>query len=106
MNIAENLIEIVRPLSVGRTITDVRLGLGYTLVEISDGSAGLAWTPDKRQSGSCTHLRKAGSLVGTGASELLDWLVSDTFLERASGPGQSASVRSGRPGQSPGRCRP
>ena len=85
MNIAEKLIETARPLSTGCTITDVRLGLGYTLVEINDGSAGVAWTPDKKQSSSCTHLSRAGSLVGMAAGELLTWLKSDNFLERAIG---------------------
>jgi uncharacterized protein (DUF4213/DUF364 family) len=85
MNIAENLIETARPLGTERAIADVRLGLGYTLVEINDGSAGLAWTPDKRQSSSCTHLSRAGSLVGMEAGELLTWLKSDNFLERAIG---------------------
>jgi uncharacterized protein len=85
MNITENLIEIAAPRSTGRTIADVRLGLGYTLVEINDGSAGLAWTPDKKQSGSCTHLRKAGCLVGMEAGELLSWLDSENYLERAIG---------------------
>lgn len=85
MNIAQNLIETARPLGTGCTITDVRLGLGYTIVEINEGSAGLAWTPDKKQSGSCTHLRKAGGLVGMDAGELLTWLDSEIFLERAIG---------------------
>jgi hypothetical protein len=85
MNIAQNLIETARPLSTGCTITDVRLGLGYTIVEINNGSAGLAWTPDKKQSGSCTHLRKAGGLVGMEAGELLTWLDSENYLERAIG---------------------
>jgi len=85
MNIAENLIETAMPLSRGCTIADVRLGLGYTIVEINDGSAGLAWTPDKKQSASCTHLRQAGSLVGMEAGEMLAWLDSENFQERAIG---------------------
>ena len=85
MNIAKNLIKTASPRSHGHTIADVRLGLGYTLVEIDDGSAGLAWTPDKKQSGSCTHLRRAGSLVGMAAGELLAWLDSEVYLERAIG---------------------
>lgn len=85
MNIAEKLIEKASPLSTGCTIADVRLGLGYTLVEINDGSAGLAWTPDKKQSGSCTHLNRAGSLVGMEAGELLTWLKNGNFLKRAIG---------------------
>jgi uncharacterized protein len=85
MNIAEKLIEIAKPLCEDCTITDVRLGLGYTIIEINDDSAGLAWTPDKKQSGSCTHLRKAGDLVGMDAGESLTWLKSEIFLERAIG---------------------
>lgn len=85
MDIAKNLIETATPLSQGYTVADVRLGLGYTLVELNDGSAGLAWTPDKQQSGSCTHLRQAGSLVGMAAGETLAWLDSDNYLERAIG---------------------
>ncbi len=85
MNIAENLIEIAKPLCATSTIADVRLGLGYTIIELNDGSAGLAWTPDKKQSGSCTHLRKAGDLVGMNAEELLSWLTSVNYLERAIG---------------------
>ncbi len=85
MNIAANLIKTATPLCKRCTIADVRLGLGYTIVEINDGSAGLAWTPNKIQSGSCTHLRRAGSLVGMDAGELLAWLDSDIYLERAIG---------------------
>lgn len=85
MTIAERLIETTGPASAGLTFTDVRLGLGYSCVELSNGSMGIAWTPDKRQSGSCTHLRHAGSIVGREAGEVLSWLNSDNMLERALG---------------------
>jgi len=85
MNIAEKLIEFAKPLCGDLTITDVRLGLGYSCVELDDGSTGVAWTPDRRQSGSCTHLSHAGSLLGLAAKESLSWLNSDTMLERAVG---------------------
>jgi len=85
MNIAERLIEFAEPLSAGRTIRDIRLGLGYSCIELDDGSMGVAWTPDRKQSGSCTHLRHAGSLLDFDAKESLSWLNSDTMLERAIG---------------------
>lgn len=82
MSIVEKLIEYGTPLSTNRTVSDVRIGLGYTLVELDGDSAGLAWTPDSRAS-SCTHLRHAGKLQGIEAKELIGWLDSDNFLERA-----------------------
>lgn len=84
MTIAHRLIAAGEPLVVGVTIADLRLGLGYTLVELSDGRAGLAWTGVKT-SGSCTHLRQAGGLLGIGAGELLAWLESKVALERSIG---------------------
>lgn len=84
MNIAESLIEFAEPLCEGRTISDVRLGLGYSCVELTDGSLGLTWTPG-RTSGSCTHLKHAGNLLGLNAQETLSWLSSENMLERALG---------------------
>ncbi len=85
MNIAEKLIRYGEPLCGELTISDVRLGLGYSCVELNDGSTGVAWTPNRSPTGSCTHLRYAGSLLGLAAKESLSWLNSDTMLERAVG---------------------
>lgn len=85
MKIAERLINFAELLSAGRTIGDVRLGLGYSCVELDDGTMGVAWTPDQRQSSSCTRLRQAGNLLGLSAGESLSWLNSDNMLERALG---------------------
>lgn len=85
MNLAKRLITSAKTLCDGVRVQDVRIGLGYTCVELSDGSAGLASTPDRTYSGSCTHLRHAGSLVGLDAAELLDGLRSDLPLERTLG---------------------
>ena len=84
MTIAHRLIAAGKPLVAGATIADLRVGLGYTLVELSDGRAGVAWTAMKT-SGSCTHLRHAGSLLGIGAGEVLAWLESNAGLERTIG---------------------
>lgn len=85
MNIAEKLIEFGTPLSEGRAISDVRIGLGYSCVELDDGGMGVAWTPSRSLTGSCSHLRHAGSLLGLDAGEALSWLNSDHMLERAIG---------------------
>ena len=84
MNIAHRLIAAGQPLVAGTTVADLRLGLGYTLVELSDGRAGLAWTGMKTAS-SCTHLRQAGALLGIDTGELLSWLASKIALERTIG---------------------
>jgi uncharacterized protein len=62
----------------------LRLGLGYTLVELDDGRAGVAWTASTT-SPSCSHLRLAGSLLGLGPGQLLSWLASKSGLERTIG---------------------
>lgn len=85
MKIAQSLIGFALPLAEQATVKDLRLGLGYSCIEFSDGRSGVAWTPDNRQSGSCTHLRQAGNLLGLKASETLSWLDSENLLERAIG---------------------
>lgn len=82
--ITATLIPLAMPLQDGATVADVRIGLGYTLVELSDGRAGLAWTP-QGGAASCTHLPRAGRLLGEDATTLLSWLAASGDLERAVG---------------------
>lgn len=65
-------------------IEEVRIGLGYSAVKLSNGQAGLAWTP-KNQGGGCTHLHAAGTLSGKPATELLAGLIGESALLRALG---------------------
>ncbi|KAF0188796.1 MAG: hypothetical protein FD168_1320 [Desulfobulbaceae bacterium] len=85
MNIAEKLTGFAEPLCGDSTISDVRIGLGYSCVELDNGGMGVAWTPSRSPTGSCTHLSHAGGLLGLAAKESLSWLNSDTMLERAVG---------------------
>ncbi len=85
MNIAERLIEFAKPLCIGHTCQDIRIGLGYSCVQLNDGSMGIAWTPDRQHSGSCTHLRHAGNLLNLNVLEILSWMNSENVLERALG---------------------
>lgn len=75
MNIAQRLIKFAEPLC------QPALALGYNCLEFTDGSLGIAWTPDRSSSGSCTHLRHAGSLLGLDAREIVSWLDSENMLE-------------------------
>lgn len=66
-------------------LADVRIGLGYTYVELHDGKAGIAWTPGRDGSTSCTHLPKAGQLHECSEAEALQLLTGEGHLERAIG---------------------
>ncbi|MCP3892475.1 MAG: DUF364 domain-containing protein [Desulfobulbaceae bacterium] len=85
MSLVNELIAFAEPLCTKETIVDVRIGLGYTLVELADGRAGLAWTPDKNQAQSCTHMSHAGTLLDFTEKDLLMWLRDDSHLKRALG---------------------
>jgi uncharacterized protein (DUF4213/DUF364 family) len=65
-------------------ISEVRLGLGYSAVQLDEGSAGLAWTPPLKGCG-CTHLSFAGTLAGRPALELLAMLTDEGALTRTIG---------------------
>jgi uncharacterized protein (DUF4213/DUF364 family) len=67
-----------------RRISEVRIGLGYSAVQLDDGTAGLAWTPPPQGCG-CTHLNFAGTLAGRSATELLTMLTDERALPRTLG---------------------
>ncbi len=75
-SIRSKIIALLKPVSEGIKIADVRIGLGYTCVSLDNGNAGLAWTA-LNDSGSCTHETRAGKLAGSPACELLEMLSND-----------------------------
>ncbi|SDP64694.1 DUF364 domain-containing protein [Desulforhopalus singaporensis] len=85
MTIAQTIKEIGEKLCKDKKLADVRIGLGYTCVELKDGAAGIAWTPNRNAASSCTHLPKAGSIQDTFEQDILQLLESDNHLERAIG---------------------
>jgi uncharacterized protein (DUF4213/DUF364 family) len=85
MTIAQTLKEVGEKMCMDKTLADVRIGLGYTYVELQDGAAGIAWTPDRNTASSCTHLPKAGTIQDTFEHDMLQLLDSDNHLERAIG---------------------
>ena len=67
-----------------RTITDVRIGLGYTLVELDNTIAGLSYSfYSQLNPRNCTVLQEAGELIGKKADFLLDKIFSYNLLDSA-----------------------
>ena len=85
MSIVAELIAFGKRNCREKMLDDVRIGLGYTCVELSDGAAGVAWTPGDIPASSCTRLQRAGSLQETTEVEALELLGDDSHLARALG---------------------
>jgi len=85
LTVQKRLVDLLLPLAEHSTVQDVRIGLGYSAVELDTGCAGVAWTP-KDAASSCTHLGVAGTLAGSPTREILLMLVDPTSaLARAVG---------------------
>ncbi|MFV0436117.1 MAG: Rossmann-like domain-containing protein [Desulfopila sp.] len=85
MTVAMNLLEIGEKICMNETLADVRIGLGYTCIELRDGATGIAWTPGADGGSSCTHLSQAGTIQERSERDILGLLASDNSLERALG---------------------
>jgi len=83
-NIHKRLLEYLNPRAEGAVVDDVRIGLGYTVVKLKSGCAGVAWTP-RSDASSCTHFQGAGTLAGQPIRNLLAFLTDEKPLVRAIG---------------------
>lgn len=84
MGIHQQLIDCATVWAEDLLIKELRFGLGYSCVELSDGRMGVAWTPSQKTC-TCTHLDAAGQVSGQAAGKILGWLNSDNPLERTAG---------------------
>ena len=85
LTVQKRLSNFLWPHAGNITISDVRIGLGYTAVKLENGYGGVAWTPNLAAS-CCTHFAKAGTLAGRPARELLTMLADEhSALARAVG---------------------
>lgn len=84
MIIAEILQSVERELQ-RRSVVDVRVGLGYTAVELDDGACGLAATIRDETTSCCTVIKEAGELAGRNAYSLASLALSTDALESALG---------------------
>lgn len=81
----DNLIAYVLPQTYGKQVKDVRAGLGYTCVQLEDGSCGLAYTFRNQLGNCCGTLNEAGNLIGRSAPEIVPWAKSGNRLMAAIG---------------------
>ena len=95
--LAVRLRDGLKDKAAGRTVTDVRLGLGYSAVQLDDGGCGLAYTFRDNRSHGCSVLDGLRPLNGRPAGDLLDLLTSDRRLEASLGLA-AANALTNRPG--------
>ena len=69
----------------GRSVFDVRVGLGYTAVQLDDGGCGLAYTFRDEVNEGCCVIREGGTLTGRQASDLAEWARSSDPVASAVG---------------------
>ncbi len=72
----DDICDFLLPSVATRLVTDVRVGLGYTAVQLDDGHCGLAYTFRNEIAEDCCVLREAGTLAGRPASALAEWAKS------------------------------
>lgn len=83
MNIRQKIKEKSLALAKGVSVTDVRIGLGYTAVLLDNGSAGVAYTFHRELTGGCNVFKGLRPLAGRQASELLGLFDSTDMIESA-----------------------
>ncbi len=81
----DEICEALLPAAAERAVADVRIGLGYTAVQVDDGGCGLAYTFRDEIPSGCSVIHSAGTLVGRQASELALWAKSHEALPAAIG---------------------
>jgi len=85
MNIRKDIREQLTSAAQGRTVTDVRIGLGYTAVMIDDGRAGVAFTFHQDMPERCSLFKGRLPLEGRKASEIMALMDSQEKIETAVG---------------------
>jgi len=84
--IIEELTDYGFTLSNGEQIADIRVGLGYTAVQLTSGKAGVAATLRYLVGkGPCTLLQEAGTLVGMSAKQAITLFQSHNVVEASIG---------------------
>jgi uncharacterized protein len=85
MTISRQLIERALEGAKGQYVEDVRIGLGYTAVLLDGGGCGVAYTFRNALGKRCGVLPDAGSLIGRGGDEIIEWADDSDLLRAAVG---------------------
>ena len=81
----DEVCDFLLPAAAAHAVADVRVGLGYTAVQLDDGRCGLAYTfRDDVQEGCCV-ISEAGTLTGRRAADLATWAKSSDAVARVVG---------------------
>ncbi len=83
MSVMKEIAERASARAAGLTVEELCIGVGYSVVKLSDGSAGAAYTFRRELGESCGVLPGAGRLNGTEAGTLLDWADSRSLARSA-----------------------
>jgi uncharacterized protein (DUF4213/DUF364 family) len=81
----DEVCDFLLPVASARSIAEVRLGLGYTAVQLDDGRCGLAYTFRDELHEGCGVISAAGTLAGRPAADLAQWAKSTDLLDSAVG---------------------
>jgi len=71
--ILKQIVEDYAPKAKGFTIADIRLGLEYVGVELSNGNIGVSYLFKEDVGGCCIRDFKGKGYVGTSAQEAIEW---------------------------------
>jgi uncharacterized protein len=97
MRLRNRLIDLLEPSCVGHSIRDVRIGLGYTAVQLDDGRTGLAYTLGRESMKGCTAFAGKRPIAGSQACEVLRYLDSDGLVESSVGLATVNALSNGVP---------
>ena len=81
----DEVCDFLLPGAATRSVADVRVGLGYTAVQLDDGRCGLAYTFRDEIHRGCCVIGEAGTLTGRRASDLAAWARSTDPVASAIG---------------------
>ena len=83
--VIDEVCDFLLPAAATRSVSDVRVGLGYTAVQLDDGHCGLAYTFRDEAHEGCCVVNEAGTLRGRRASDLATWARSPDPIASAIG---------------------
>lgn len=85
MNVRKRIQDVLKDQCGDVRVRDVRIGLGYTAVQLEDGRTGAAYTMGRNKVRGCTALAGNRPVAGRFAGELLRGLDSDSPIESSLG---------------------
>mgnify|MGYP000280102772 CR=1 FL=1 len=83
--LVQELINYSKQYADNRKIEDIRVGIGYIVVLLNDGSCGTSFTFRGELGPKCGQLDEAGNLIGKKANELIEWAMDINLIKAGIG---------------------